>query len=77
MIRTQIQFEENIYLRLKAEAAKRSCSISEVVRVGVQRELNLVKHDEKKEKALQAIGRFRSGLSDLAKNHDRYLDNEW
>lgn len=34
-----------------------------------------VSREELKRRALTAVGRFRSGLGDLASEHDRYLDD--
>lgn len=31
--------------------------------------------EERRKRAIAAAGRFRSGLSDLSSNHDRYLDD--
>ena len=77
MIRTQIQMEEATYTRLKREAARRSCSISEVARQGILQELARAERNERREKALTVVGRFRSGLTDLAEHHDAYLDDAW
>ena len=77
MIRTQVQMEQETYARLKKEAARRSCSISEVVRRGIERELNQSEMSEKRRRALETAGQFRSGLSDLAERHDTYLGDEW
>jgi hypothetical protein len=33
--------------------------------------------EEKRRRAIAAAGRFRSGLNDLAENHDKYLDQDY
>jgi len=33
--------------------------------------------EEKRRRALAAAGRFRSGLNDLAENHDKYLERDF
>lgn len=69
--------EEETYLRLKEEAIRRSCSISKVVRQGIQNELYRSEMNEKRRRALEVTGRFRSGLNDLAESHDTYLGDAW
>jgi len=32
---------------------------------------------EKWHRAFQSMGKFSSGLTDLAEKHDRYLDERW
>lgn len=76
MVRTQVQLTDDQMRTLKRLAAERGLSIAELVRQGVDL---LVKHaglgdqEEQRRRALAATGRFRSGLGDLAIEHDRYL----
>ncbi|OPL12746.1 MAG: hypothetical protein AVO38_14625 [delta proteobacterium ML8_D] len=75
MIRTQIQMEEDQIEWLRAEAGARGVSVSQLIREGI----NLFRAqeerfpEEKKKRALAAVGRFSSGASDVSERHDDYL----
>ncbi len=75
MIRTQIQMEEDQIDWLRAEARSRGVSVSQLIREGVAlfraREERFP--EEKKKRALAAVGRFSSNLSDVSERHDDYL----
>ena len=75
MIRTQIQIEEDQIKWLRSEASRRGVSLSQLIRDGITlfraREERIPK--EKKRKALAAVGRFSSNLSDISERHDHYL----
>ena len=75
MIRTQIQMEEDQINWLRVEARARGVSVSQLIREGVAlfraREERLP--EEKKKRALAAVGRFSSNLSDVSERHDDYL----
>jgi len=75
MIRTQIQFDEEQIKWLRKRARERQVSVSQLVREGVHRlrEQNESIPEERKRRALAAVGRFSSGLSDVSKRHDEYL----
>ena len=80
MVRTQIQLTEEQAGRLKAVAAKRGVSMAEMVRQGI--EIVLGQAGEKspqdlRRRAVQAAGRYRSGLHDVATRHDRYLGGDY
>jgi hypothetical protein len=77
MIRTQIQIEESTYVELKSTAATLGCSISELIRRSIQATLPSHKAKPKLARSLKAIGRYKSGIKDLSRNHDRYLPDEW
>lgn len=75
MVRTQIQLTEEQASRLKSLAAKQGVSMAELVRRGVDLLLNGAspdRSDERRRRATDVRG-FRSGIPDLAVNHDRYL----
>ena len=75
MIRTQIQLEEEQMEWLRAEARTRGISVSRLIREGVNH-LRATEEripEDKKRKALAAIGRFSSGKSDVSERHDTYL----
>jgi len=75
MIRTQIQMEDDQIEWLRAEARARGVSGSQLNREGVA--LFRAKEErfpeEKKKRALAAVGRFSSDVSDASERHDDYL----
>lgn len=78
MVRTQIQLTEEQFAGLKALAAAKGVSMAELIRQGVDLVLKLnptveAGRGERVRRAIEAAGRFRSGLSDLSTNHDKYL----
>ena len=77
MVRTQIQLEERQAALLKEMAAERDLSVAELIRRSIDSYLVAMppkaSREEQKERAIRAAGRFRSGVTDLGKNHDRYL----
>lgn len=80
LVRTQIQLTQKQSARLKASASSRGLSVSELIRRAVESLLNSVGPvdlEEKRRRAVAAAGRFRSGLNDLAENHDKYLDQDF
>ncbi len=75
MLRTQIQIEENQIKWLKDKAKERGVSVSQLIREGVEfyrKNEDRLPEDQKK-KALAAIGRYASGVSDISEKHDEYL----
>jgi hypothetical protein len=78
MIRTQIQLEEQQYRVLKELAAHYQVAVAELVREAVDMLLQarrgvVVSADERRRRAIAAVGRYHSEVSDLAENHDLYL----
>jgi len=75
MVRTQVQLEERQYSALKAKAAAEGVSIAELIRRGVEMVLDPASPtpEERISRAVEAAGKFRSGLKDLSANHDEYL----
>ncbi len=75
MMWTQIQMEEDQIEWLRAEARTRDVSVSQLIREGITlfraREERFP--EEKKKRALAAVGRFSSGASDVSERHDDYL----
>jgi Arc/MetJ-type ribon-helix-helix transcriptional regulator len=76
MVRTQIQLTEEQAEGLKKLAAERGVSMAELVRQSVQRLLEEREQDEKWRRAMTLVGRYRSGLTDVSVNHDKYLFDE-
>lgn len=76
MVRTQIQITERQYEALKAKAARQGLSLAAIIRQSLDMmlwETPEVDRKNRLEQALSVAGQFRSGLSDLSSNHDRYL----
>lgn len=76
MIRTQIQFTEGQMKALRQLSASTGKSIADLVRQGVDRYLAVqvgLSSQERIERALRVVGKFRSGKSDVSTDHDRYL----
>jgi len=77
MIRTQVQFEEEEFHRLREEAARLEQSVAAVVRESVKRALESNEAAGCRERARQLAGKYRSGRSDLARKHDGHLEHGW
>lgn len=80
MIRTQIQLKESQMQALRSVSTARKLSMSELIRQAVDMLLqNSVTPDpdERKRRAIALAGRFRSDVSDLSTEHDRYLGEDY
>lgn len=77
MIRTQIQFEKKTYEALKTKSNETGKSISEIVRRSLDRFIAAQEIDQKWARALNSIGKFSTGLNNLAENHDDDLGDRW
>ena len=76
MVRTQIQLTEEQADTLRELADQEGASMAALVRRAVDeliRQRGEISREERKRRALAAVGRFNSGLGDLAVEHDRYL----
>ena len=75
MIRTQIQLTEQQAKALKCRAQRDRVSMAALIRRSVDELLAKDDQDmdEKWKRALAAVGFLKSGPSDLARNHDKYL----
>jgi hypothetical protein len=81
MIRTQIQLTESQSARLREVARRSGVSTAEIIRRSVDRFLERDATDPSagatRLSALEVVGRFHSGLSDVAERHDYYLDEAY
>jgi isocitrate dehydrogenase kinase/phosphatase len=80
MIRTQVQFTEEQWQALKRMAASRHVSVAEIVRQSVEMMLRSPDNrsiDEYRRLAVEIVGKYGSGLSDISTNHDRYLSESF
>ena len=70
--RTQVQLTDEQLRRVKAVAAARGVSMAEVIREAVDA-LTSEGREARHVRAMRAVGRFRSGHSDVAEHHDDHL----
>ena len=81
MVRTQIQLTERQARELKRMAAREGVSMAEVIRKAVDAKIREgsgeVPWEEKVRRARAVMGKFRSGLKDVAERHDHYLAEEY
>jgi hypothetical protein len=75
MLRTQVQLDEGQYQKLKALAAERSQSISQLVRESVDLYLSTAQRRDEWARLREAVGRCsdKDGARDVARRHDEYL----
>jgi hypothetical protein len=75
VIRTQVELTDQQAEALKALAAKRGVSMAELIRRGIDQVIRAERSldEDRRKRALAIAEGFRSGLSDLAAEHDRYL----
>jgi Arc/MetJ-type ribon-helix-helix transcriptional regulator len=73
MVRTQLQLTEDQVNALRLLSSQKRKSMSDLVRESVDLLLREQARSSAVERALSAVGRFRSGKSDIGLNHDDYL----
>jgi predicted DNA-binding protein len=76
MVRTQIQLTDEQAAMLKAMSSRTNLTMAELVRqaIDLMAEISETKNDlTAKQKAIRAAGKYRSGVRDIAKDHDKYL----
>lgn len=76
MIRTQIQLTDEQAAQLRETATRLGVSVAEVVRRLVDQTADTgvaATGDEIRSRALEVVGKFASGRSDVAAEHDRHL----
>lgn len=81
MVRTQIQLTEKQMIILKKIASKRHISLAELIRQGVDMVVKKstleISDEDRARRALSVAGKFKSGLKDLSKEHDKYLSEDF
>jgi hypothetical protein len=78
VIRTQVQLTDEQVRALREIATTEGRSMADVVRDAVALLLRGRRSPDRaalKRRSLASIGRFRSGVPDLAAEHDRHLDD--
>ena len=76
MVRTQVQLTERQLDTLRELSTATGKSVAELVRLGVELYLSAQHRPTRKEqvdRALNAIGKFSSGRTDVSVHHDHYL----
>ncbi len=76
MVRTQIQLTETQARSLKKVAMDKGISVAEVIRRAVDNMVHgsaKVSSEERIRRALEIVGKFRSGRRDVSQKHDEYL----
>lgn len=80
MVRTQIQLTPEQARKIKRIAASRGVAMAEVIRDAVEGAIRSGAgsiSEERRERALKIIGKFRSGKKDVSRKHDGYLTEAW
>jgi len=80
MARTQIQLTEEQAKKIKKIAASRGVPMAEVIRDAVEGAIRSsagTVSEERRKRALEIPGKFRSGKKDVSKKHDAYLTEAW
>ena len=76
MIRTQVRLTEEQSRRIKALARQENISMAQAIRSAVDEWLDRhpgLADAERWQRSLNVVGKYRSGPSDIAENHDKYL----
>ena len=76
MVRTQIQLTESQFEALKARAAVEGRSMADLVRALVDESFSIPgrpDREERRRRALLAVGAITKGPRDLSRRHDDYL----
>jgi hypothetical protein len=80
MVRTQIQLTAEQAKKVKKIAASRGVSMAEVIRDALEGAIRSDASrvsDEKRKRALEIVGKFKSGKKDVSRKHDAYLAEAW
>jgi hypothetical protein len=76
MVRTQIQLTDEQAQAIKRIASAKGVSVAEVIRRAVEGVIKTSPKADMKERqkrALDIVGKFKSGKRDVSKRHDAYL----
>ncbi len=79
MIRTQVQFKEEQYQRIKELANQQQMSIAAVIRRAVDQLLMTRKPGRASlyREALKVAGKYKADHHDIATKHDQYLEEAY
>ena len=76
MVRTQIQLTETQARTLKKAAMDQGTSVAEIIRRAVENMLQTnpkVSSQERVRRAVEIVGKFRSGKRGVSQKHDKFL----
>ncbi len=76
MVRTQIQLTDEQAREIKKVAVAKGVSVAEIIRravEGVIKSSTKADVEERQKRAIEIVGKFRSGKRDVSKKHDAYL----
>ncbi len=73
MRRVQVQFSEAQVEHLEARATASGQSLAAVVRAAVDAQRELDERRRRIDAALSVMGKYRSGVPDVAERHDEYF----
>ena len=75
MQHTQVELTDEQLRRLRELAEKRGRTVADVIRESVDTYIARAERDDEelRARAIAIGGKFRSGLGDVAENHDEYL----
>ena len=77
MVCIQIWLTEKQAKTLKKLASTRRLSVAELIRQAVDSIIQsnaVIDIEERRKRAINAVGKFRSGKRDISKEHDKYLE---
>ena len=74
---TRSQFIRDAIRAWKAEFLEPSRVKEEVEEYKKEIPADIVDLEERRRRAIAAVGRFRSGIPDLSSNHDKYLEDSY
>jgi replication initiation and membrane attachment protein DnaB len=77
MVCIQIRLTEEQAKTLKKLASTRRLSVAELIRQAVDSIIQsnaVIDIEERRKRAINAVGKFRSGKRDISKEHDKYLE---
>lgn len=77
MVRTQIQLTEEQARALHEKASREATSVAKLIRDAVDASLVAERVAGDRRRALEVVGRFRSGATDVSTEHDRYLAEDF
>ncbi len=80
MVRTQIQLTAEQAKRIKKIAASRGVPMAQVIREAVDGAIRSgagTVSEERRKRAVEITGKFRSGRKDVSRRHNAYLAEAW
>lgn len=78
MVRTQIQLTEEQAEEIKRIARAHHVSVAEIIREAVDNVIRsgagmAASEEDRRRRALKAVGKFNSGKREISRKHDKYL----